>query len=228
MLPFWLMSSCRSDQELVPPGLNLDQDGDGLTPNEGDCDDADVTVHPGSPELCDDIDHDCDGVVEAAHCPDAMWAQYTAGWSDEDDCRYIPNLDDFGALTYTGTSADGESAFAGTFLKTDIIALQDVGWPALSGACSCFYAHEPLWIEVTQWVSDDGGALWIDGRMIADSSDPELCASAVYKGFILYLRPGWHRIVGLSYNEPGETHQSISINLSEHGVLDSACCPGSP
>ena len=40
-----------------------DVDGDGYTVADGDCDDADATVHPGAAEQCDDVDHDCDGEV---------------------------------------------------------------------------------------------------------------------------------------------------------------------
>jgi len=41
----------------------LDGDGDGYGPEE-DCDDADPGVYPGAPEACDELDNDCDGVVD--------------------------------------------------------------------------------------------------------------------------------------------------------------------
>jgi hypothetical protein len=40
-----------------------DADGDGWTPNEGDCDDGDASTNPGATESCDDIDNDCDGEI---------------------------------------------------------------------------------------------------------------------------------------------------------------------
>ena len=40
-----------------------DADGDGWTPNEGDCDDTDASTNPGATESCDDIDNDCDGEI---------------------------------------------------------------------------------------------------------------------------------------------------------------------
>ena len=38
----------------------VDADGDGI-PSDEDCDDSDATVAPGAEELCDEVDHNCDG-----------------------------------------------------------------------------------------------------------------------------------------------------------------------
>ncbi len=39
--------------------LDHDGDGDGWTDNEGDCNDANATVYPTAPEICDTLDNDC-------------------------------------------------------------------------------------------------------------------------------------------------------------------------
>ncbi|MDP2304476.1 MAG: MopE-related protein [Pseudomonadota bacterium] len=50
----------------VPP---VDRDGDGAAEAD-DCDDTDADVFPGAPEAWDDIDSDCDGVVDG----DGAWS----------------------------------------------------------------------------------------------------------------------------------------------------------
>ncbi len=54
-------NDCVLDDLDVP---ELDSDGDGARPCEGDCDDADPSRWPGSAELCNGIDDDCDSLVD--------------------------------------------------------------------------------------------------------------------------------------------------------------------
>ncbi len=41
-----------------------DDDGDGFSECTGDCDDARAEVHPGAAEVCDNLDNDCDGLID--------------------------------------------------------------------------------------------------------------------------------------------------------------------
>lgn len=46
------------------PDAFLDQDGDGFTPADGDCNDRQPDVHPDAVEICDNRDNDCNGTVD--------------------------------------------------------------------------------------------------------------------------------------------------------------------
>jgi hypothetical protein len=72
-----------------------DNDGDGIRECEGDCNDSNVTVFPGAPEICDGLDNDCDGQIDD---------DFSGLDSDEDgvpnacdNCRFVINPDQLDA-----------------------------------------------------------------------------------------------------------------------------------
>jgi uncharacterized protein DUF1566/putative metal-binding protein len=55
----------RIDIEIIQDFDMLDRDGDGFTPDSGDCNDDDININPDAPEICADaVDNNCDGVVD--------------------------------------------------------------------------------------------------------------------------------------------------------------------
>lgn len=66
---------CTSDTALpggdrgTPGQINdycraIDHDGDGVSQNDGDCDDANAEISPDAQEIWDDVDNDCDGEID--------------------------------------------------------------------------------------------------------------------------------------------------------------------
>ncbi len=50
-----------------------DADGDGYSPEDGDCDDDNADVFPGQDEPSDDIDNDCDGAIDDDAVDASTW-----------------------------------------------------------------------------------------------------------------------------------------------------------
>jgi hypothetical protein len=65
---------------------SIDADGDSFDVNE-DCDDEDPDINPGASEICDDIDNDCDGVIDE----DAV---NVSSWYADNDGDGYGNIDD--------------------------------------------------------------------------------------------------------------------------------------
>ena len=75
----------------------IDDDGDGYTEDEGDCDDTDSSVYPGAEEHYDGVDEDCDGVVDEGTVDfDDDGDGYTEldGDCDDDDAASYPDAEE--------------------------------------------------------------------------------------------------------------------------------------
>ena len=74
-----------SDLECAPDPNDTDDDGDGFTENEGDCNDNDSTIYPGAIEICGDgIDQDCNG--SDLTCPEDIDNDSDGYTENEGDC----------------------------------------------------------------------------------------------------------------------------------------------
>ena len=72
-------------------GFNADCDGDGISVEEGDCDDMDAAVSPNASELCGDlIDNDCDTLVDESCDDDSDGYRIEQGDCNDNDPAIHP------------------------------------------------------------------------------------------------------------------------------------------
>ncbi len=112
---------------LLFSGGAVDADGDGYSDWEGDCDDTDPQIHPGSPEHCDGVDNDCDGVIpEVELDEDGDGVSTCDGDCDDDDPAVHPGVvEDCNGIDddCDGAMLPGEDDDDGD------------GWPVCAGDC---------------------------------------------------------------------------------------------
>jgi hypothetical protein len=117
-----MLVEATADLEVIPGALT-DDDLDGYTESEGDCNDGEPAVHPGAAELPNGVDDDCDGVTdEGTNLYDDDGDGFTegAGDCDDADATAYPDAveacdgvdDDCDGITDEGTNCfddDGDS-----------------------------------------------------------------------------------------------------------------------
>jgi hypothetical protein len=85
-----------------PDPYAVDDDADGASELDGDCDDSDPTVRPGVPDVCNGVDDDCDDTRDEDATPDGYEPNDTSAAS-------IGDLDDDPELTAVASLAgDGD------------------------------------------------------------------------------------------------------------------------
>lgn len=152
-----LVASCGGDTS-TDPGF-LDGDGDGLTPNQGDCDDADPSIGPNATEVWyDGIDQDCDGndddrdedgVAHPEDCEDEDPAVFPGApevWGDDLDVDCDGS--DFGGFVLSTLASNGTGLGGPSFASRQGAVLTAVvaedGGAGLSAMRFARYDHETL------------------------------------------------------------------------------------
>ncbi len=90
------------ENAVCPPGqtcdhgrcVDIDEDWDGFSPNNGDCNDRDNQIYPGAIEVCDGKDNDCDGIIDdGAQCSGGAYC--SGGQCIQPTCTdYLKNGDE--------------------------------------------------------------------------------------------------------------------------------------
>ena len=168
----------------------LDQDGDGVTPAEGDCDDYDASVYAGADEVCGDgRDNDCNGELDDKDvdadghidedCTDYAGADPVDD-CDDDDASVNPDQSDEPDLDYLDEDCDGIDGALGGVVFLDPFGGDDGATGLSTGEAvkTLDTANARAWSSGAQWIlvaegNLDLGEGFAEGVSIAGGYDAD-------------------------------------------------------
>ncbi|CAI8153939.1 MAG: Uncharacterised protein [Formosa sp. Hel3_A1_48] len=119
--------------------LYTDDDNDGYTENQGDCDDTNAQVNPGATEIEDGIDNDCDGEIDEGF----------------EDSGTVDDIDgnSYDYLTYGDQVWTVENAKMVTYRDGTPIpqVTDDTEWEALTTGAWSYYNNDPTKPRLYNW-----------------------------------------------------------------------------
>lgn len=161
-----------------------DDDGDGFSENQGDCDDGEPLVRAGFPEICDDLDNDCDTVID-----DGVQQTF---YEDADGDGYGDDV--LGSTELGCTPSPGYAALAGDCNDADGTVYPGAPEPCVFGGQdnNCDGSDPTIDNDGDSWIScaecDDGnGLVYPGGFEFCDDLDND-CDGVIDDGALL----SWH------------------------------------
>ena len=94
------------DTACQPVPADVDDDGDGYSENQGDCNDRNADIFPGAIEICDSLDNDCDGSVDEGNVCQTCTDADGDGYYKENGCGGDPDCNDTNAGINPGADED--------------------------------------------------------------------------------------------------------------------------
>jgi hypothetical protein len=142
-------------------GIYIDDDGDGFTEDEGDCDDTDDDVNPDAPEIYNGVDDDCDGDVDEG----------TDGFDDDGDgwTDIAGDCDDEDPATHPGAEEIPDG------LDNDCDGDIDEGTDAFDDDGDCFCEDMPCNGTIADDCTSLLGADCDDDDAYIHPDAPEVC-----------------------------------------------------
>ena len=117
---------------------DIDNDNDGYTENQGDCDDTDASTYPGATELADGKDNDCDGEIDED--------LETSTVTDQDGNTY--EFKSYGDQTWSVENAEMVTYRDGTEIPQVTDATE---WDNLTTGAWCYFDNDPTKGKLYNW-----------------------------------------------------------------------------
>ena len=127
-LLLFFLSSCNDPSVTSDDGnvdVTTDDDGDGFSEADGDCNDANASVFPGAVESCNALDDDCDGNIDNDTADASTWyADADAdGWGTDETMESCAQPE--GYSSKTGDCDDNDASLSPADLDGDGVSTCD-------------------------------------------------------------------------------------------------------